>query len=553
MLEAKLELKYRRIVFVTFMAMLFLTLFFCPKTQSDLGTLHAAEDFLPFNFQERYGFIDRSGNVRILAKFSEVGQFGESVAPAKSEGKWGFINRSGKWTIPPKYDDVKPFNQGIAPFERKDRWGYLNHQGKHIVENKYTYAETAFNDRLLVRRDGNFGFLNTAGETVIALQFKSARSFSNGKAAVRQNGRWGFINRSGTWAIQPNFSNAGFFKHSLAEVKKSGLWGYIDPRGDWQIKPKFDYALSVCESEYAIVQKRDLWGVIDTNGKQVIPFHYKKLACPSEGLVPAKKDDQWGYLNLSGDWRIRPKFSSANSFDSGLASVNHYSAYINQQGRWIFPEKFSFLGSPYLDLTNWGLLITVVSFGVLWIVFGLKQLLAKRGIIFSSKIYLSAFVIFIGLIVFSLYYGFLTSPLHHFPKNIWMYSGFVLTLMIGLVVFFFYIIQDYLIFGLSQNQLQTCIVNSLDEIGISYEEKFAEDTVQLENEQVINYSFQAKGRIAQVSLPETSSSFDREEYVAVFKKYVHGKKIEPLYFPSLLSFMSGCALLGVPIIEVISR
>ena len=90
---------------------------------------------VPFgNAQDRYGFLDLSGKVRIPAIYDSVGQFSEGLAAVVSGDCWGIIDTDGRWVISlhSRYRVLKYFKGGYIPFMSKERlWGFID---PHILE-----------------------------------------------------------------------------------------------------------------------------------------------------------------------------------------------------------------------------------------------------------------------------------------------------------------------------------------------------------------------------------------------------------------------------------
>jgi len=63
----------------------------------------------------------------------------------------------------------------------------------------------------------------------------------------------------------------------------------------------------------------------------------------SEGLAPVKEDDEWGYINIKGEYVIKPQFKYAFQFSEGLAPVmNDYGdwGYINNKGEYVIEPQY---------------------------------------------------------------------------------------------------------------------------------------------------------------------------------------------------------------------
>jgi hypothetical protein len=77
------------------------------------------------------------------------------------------------------------------------------------------------------------------------------------------------------------------------------------------------------------------WFIADTLGNQIGDLKFDDLRLFKYGLASAKLDGKYGYVNLDGDWAIKPKFEYANDFHENCALVqsNGKEIYINPKGR----------------------------------------------------------------------------------------------------------------------------------------------------------------------------------------------------------------------------
>ncbi|MGL4567916.1 MAG: WG repeat-containing protein [Fusobacteriaceae bacterium] len=80
----------------------------------------------------KYGFIDKSGNLVIPAKFDKAWEFSDGLANVEIDGKWGFIDKSGNLVIPAKFDYTWGFSDGLALVEINGKWIYIDKKGKAL-------------------------------------------------------------------------------------------------------------------------------------------------------------------------------------------------------------------------------------------------------------------------------------------------------------------------------------------------------------------------------------------------------------------------------------
>ena len=148
--------------------------------------------------------------------------------------------------------------------------------------------------------------------------------------------KWGYIDRDGRLAIPPRFHDAWGFSEGLAVVKLEWASGYIDRSGRFVIEPKYQYA-GPFNGGRALIQTDGMWEYIAPSGKSLStptpPRPADASPAPpetgapdpapvfSEGLAPMPKGRNYGYIDESGAFVIKPRFIQAEPFSEGLAPV----------------------------------------------------------------------------------------------------------------------------------------------------------------------------------------------------------------------------------------
>jgi WG containing repeat len=98
--------------------------------------------------KNKYGFIDRQGNIVTPAQIDEIRSqdFGnrpgadnfydslpnEGLVKARIGKKWGYVNTQGKIQIPMQFDEAIDFQYGVAEVKLGDRILYIIRQGKEL-------------------------------------------------------------------------------------------------------------------------------------------------------------------------------------------------------------------------------------------------------------------------------------------------------------------------------------------------------------------------------------------------------------------------------------
>lgn len=84
--------------------------------------------------------------------------------------------------------------------------------------------------------------------------------------------------------------------------------------------------------------KGDHFSFIDMDGNVVLPAIYRNVGRYSDGLIPVRIDDLYGYINDRGEWVIEPQFDYATTMQDGCAIVYHEGTMflIDAQGVPVF-------------------------------------------------------------------------------------------------------------------------------------------------------------------------------------------------------------------------
>lgn len=181
---------------------------------------------------------------------------------------------------------------------------------------------------------------------------------------AKKGGVWGYIDVNGQWIIEPQFLYCMPFHNGYAQVLLSNYENaYIDPCGEIRIKWGKEEVMGSFEDDIAIkyqVTEQDviLLDFLNAQGNVIatkIPVDKSSLdtswyemegqtvyfehRCFSEGLLLASLDGKYGYLDMTGEWVIEPKYEDAQPFSEGLAAVclNGKYGYIDHSGNEVVP------------------------------------------------------------------------------------------------------------------------------------------------------------------------------------------------------------------------
>lgn len=146
------------------------------------------------------GFIDKSGKVIVPLTFYNLFPYQENFAKFldKTSEKYGVIDRKGNIIVQPKYSDIGFFKNGLA-----------------IVSN-YNYK--AGNENIAKK-----GYIDTTGKEIIPLTFTNATDFEKrGLALIQDSLGDAYIDRTGKkiqLRITAPITQLGMFNHGFARIE----------------------------------------------------------------------------------------------------------------------------------------------------------------------------------------------------------------------------------------------------------------------------------------------------------------------------------------------
>lgn len=107
----------------------------------------------------KYQIYDLKGNV-LSDSYDYIRAFVSNEATAFKDGdKWGFIDKDGNVLIKATYEDAYGFSDGLAPVLIDGYWGYVDTENILRVENKFSFASTLSENKALVQ-DDKYKFLD---------------------------------------------------------------------------------------------------------------------------------------------------------------------------------------------------------------------------------------------------------------------------------------------------------------------------------------------------------------------------------------------------------
>jgi hypothetical protein len=155
---------------------------------------------------------------------------------------------------------------------------------------------------------------------------------------VMENGKTGFRDLDGNIVIKPIYDNAEMFSEGLSTVQIGNKYGLIDETGRYVLPLRDMEYLGTVHSGLASFRAIDKYGFIDTSGQEKIKPQFEWVDEFSEGLCVVRNDkSKHGYIDTTGKLAIGYQFDYACKFENGKAKVEEKKLWgtIDKTGKFV--------------------------------------------------------------------------------------------------------------------------------------------------------------------------------------------------------------------------
>ena len=186
----------------------------------------------------KYGFMDKTGKIKIKAEYLNVSDFSEGLCYVSKEVikkgyKWIFIDTTGNkaFDIKDNFPETK-FSEGFARISSFDEHWFINRKGENELGKTWVDGRGNFKNGYAVvseKQFEDFYFINNKGEEIENFPKGNLRPFSNGYSTYYKDGF--FIIDSLGNQIGGKFKLIDGFRKGLFRVKSGDKWGFVDVNG----------------------------------------------------------------------------------------------------------------------------------------------------------------------------------------------------------------------------------------------------------------------------------------------------------------------------------
>ena len=224
---------------------------------------------------EKYGFVDNTGNVVVDNKYDYAFSFEEDLAVVRVNKKYGFIDTKGNEVIPIIYDGATSMSEGLAAVKQGNTYGYIDKEGNTVISFSFKKASPFHGGRAFVSRDGvKYAVIDKTGRLVTDYLYDDFLGYSDGLARVKQADRIGYIDINGRAITALEYTRGGAFNNGVAVVEKNGKCGVLSRYGKLIVDTENDLCQCVLK-DVCIITRASSSYLIDRSGNQVGDTYYR--------------------------------------------------------------------------------------------------------------------------------------------------------------------------------------------------------------------------------------------------------------------------------------
>ena len=168
----------------------------------------------------KYGFVDVNGMLRIAYRYDSLRLFSEGLAAMKINGHWGFIDKDEIIRIQPMYDEVGDFTDGQALIYKNGLSGVITKQGNEVIKPKYDKILPTSCGNYIVQTGEKYGLLNRIGASILHPKYDYLEVTENEMIVVKRRNRYGIMSLDGINIVPVDYELIQYHKKSRSFLFK---------------------------------------------------------------------------------------------------------------------------------------------------------------------------------------------------------------------------------------------------------------------------------------------------------------------------------------------
>jgi len=300
-------------------------------------------------YQEENTKVCNERNEEILTQYSEIKpirlknivsdlMYEKSVFQYKKDGKYGLINFDGKEITKPIYDEIDSlaYKEGELLVKQNEKYGVINIKGKELIEIKYDkieideyytdenhYQYAGYIVSVTTQEGYRYGYLNYEKKEILETEYNEITRVTD---------------------IQDN-------ENTYLICAKNGQYGIVKNE-EIILENEYQSIRYNDTNKLFVVEKSKKYGVVNQKGEQILPVEYKQIDITGMYLYAQKEQESVVYncdgtqvamdsnvaiLNTNNE-KYKIKINNQNKTQYGI---------IDEEGNQLVEEKYNYMQHLY--------------------------------------------------------------------------------------------------------------------------------------------------------------------------------------------------------------
>ncbi len=185
--------------------------------------------------------LDNRGSLLVSPEgaIQKVGGVGEDYLLIKKNDKWGFLDHRGRLRISNRYSNARPFNEGLAAIKLRNSWGFIDKNERIVIQPYYDEVSDFKAGLSIVLVNGQYGLINELGDEVVKAKWNKIKRLTTGNyLVIDELKRVGLISSSGKFLLRPSFDTLEDIDGQVI-ISNHNKKGVLDYDGNQIFKTRF--------------------------------------------------------------------------------------------------------------------------------------------------------------------------------------------------------------------------------------------------------------------------------------------------------------------------
>lgn len=238
----------------------------------------------------------------------------ENVLRVKKDGKYGTINLNGDELLKCEYDQIvaQPEVKNSLKISKDGKVGIVNDEGKIIIEPQYQDIENLGDDNkegfIVKSENGKYGIVDFSNNQILEAKYEGiTKVYKNDLYVVTQGKNQVLIRKDGTEILSKGYDEiAEILKNAENGVvyKSSNKYGIMKQTGETTIKAEYD-DLKEAKTGTLIAKKNGNYGIIDLENKTKAEFKYSSITYNEKADIYIAQDQEYNDEILNSNYEVK--------------------------------------------------------------------------------------------------------------------------------------------------------------------------------------------------------------------------------------------------------